>query len=1285
MGLFVAYDATLDKFKMAAAGAGDVLANGTVPFTATTTITAAAPELILLDSDTAAGVGILSFQATGANDIVASLETDVGGDQVTFIELDGVSETVDLLKNTVLTGTFTDGTATLNAGAWSALTTVATTGKISNIVTTEQLRLGYDATNYATVTVDATGATTVATVDNDGAVAHLTLNPNGSVILTPATVITGALTLGSSVTTVADVDSGPITLIQGDQTGDPQVVLDLTADENGDFSITTDTGDLLLVSAATASIGAAGENIIITGTSNTLTTTTGTGVTLFDFGTINLASDALDLSGGSITNVTAIGDADDSVVLGAGGTVVINAAAWDVSTTGTATGIEIDATTNTIQNIGDGEMTTGVDAAKIADGSVSNAEYQRLDGLAADLTTSLATGTITLTGVIALNGDSITSDGVLVINATSATSFNDENITNVGQIDVDTIDADGAGIAIGTGSDQTVAIDSSAWTIGATGIAAGFGTIGSGAITSTGAVQGTSLVASAGDASLSDATPQISFTDSTHSSGGLIKLDSTDADDTVMVLAVDDSGGDDQEYIQLDGVNETIDLSQPLTGTDATFTGTTTVSTLTQAATASPTWTASDSSTSADGTFDIKVDAATAKYGGVLNFYVDEGDGAGADGAEDVKFMTINGSGTNSTASGTIEFERIGNFEMGLSSSNGATAGFINLYEASGGGTNYTGLKANADVTTSYTLVLPPATGAENNILKTDGSGNLSWTSSGSGTAWDDLVVPDAHETLDMTTFYTEWSFGDVDHDMFTFFGDDAFGNYSIVRIEQKTGNATDGEVLSLATADNENDVDQLAIFNGTDESELTRLVEGGSITRTLASDGDAQWIFTTAETAGPTTADGIFEIIVGATPTADTDIFNVVKGTTTIFSVDEDGDVSALANIGGATYGSDKTVSDAELLYINSLSSNAQTQITTNAALVDTDDEIIAIINSSPGTYIDIAAGGTGVGTLALNGILYGNGTTDIQATAIGGDGHILVAGADPFVPVWAAGTGTGIPVRQGTPTLTTPVIGAATGSSLDVSGDVAGATVTIDNGGTITFTDGASDTIAHTNDTGIAMVSGSGTVTIESVVFTAGAMTAVTSIETPAIDASGAVGIDIGSIDVTDVTILTDGGADSLTIGGGTALDFGITFDASANDGTILYDEDQDVLEFSMPIYAPIKSSAHDGAYTVGTANAQEAYGHLFLNSAAGAITFTLPTAVAGMSMCFAQEQGDTGAITVQPAADDYIVYEGARSDTAADYWVSGATATAKLCIVAHDAVDWYVTGHGGTWTEE
>ena len=48
--------------------------------------------------------------------------------------------------------------------------------------------------------------------------------------------------------------------------------------------------------------------------------------------------------------------------------------------------------------------------------------------------------------------------------------------------------------------------------------------------------------------------------------------------------------------------------------------------------------------------------------------------------------------------------------------------------------------------------------------------------------------------------------------------------------------------------------------------------------------------------------------------------------------SIDDDGNFNIAGKISGATYGSDGTVTDAELLYINTLSSNAQTQINAKA-----------------------------------------------------------------------------------------------------------------------------------------------------------------------------------------------------------------------------------------------------------------------------------------------------------------------------------------------------------------
>lgn len=59
--------------------------------------------------------------------------------------------------------------------------------------------------------------------------------------------------------------------------------------------------------------------------------------------------------------------------------------------TETITNKTINAANNTITNIGDSEMTTGIDAAKLADGSVSNAEFQHLNGVTSAIQTQIDT------------------------------------------------------------------------------------------------------------------------------------------------------------------------------------------------------------------------------------------------------------------------------------------------------------------------------------------------------------------------------------------------------------------------------------------------------------------------------------------------------------------------------------------------------------------------------------------------------------------------------------------------------------------------------------------------------------------------------------------------------------------------------------------------------------------------------------------------------------------------------------------------------------------------------
>jgi hypothetical protein len=63
----------------------------------------------------------------------------------------------------------------------------------------------------------------------------------------------------------------------------------------------------------------------------------------------------------------------------------------------------------------------------------------------------------------------------------------------------------------------------------------------------------------------------------------------------------------------------------------------------------------------------------------------------------------------------------------------GAT-GEARFQDTTGG--QYVGLKAAGTVASSYTLVLPTATGTVDQVIKTDGSGNLSFTDVTGGTSW---------------------------------------------------------------------------------------------------------------------------------------------------------------------------------------------------------------------------------------------------------------------------------------------------------------------------------------------------------------------------------------------------------------------------------------------------------------------------------------------------------------------------------------------------------------------
>ena len=100
-------------------------------------------------------------------------------------------------------------------------------------------------------------------------------------------------------------------------------------------------------------------------------------------------------------------------------------------------------------------------------------------------------------------------------------------------------------------------------------------------------------------------------------------------------------------------------------------------------------------------------------------------------------------------------------------------------------------------------------------------------------------------------------------------------------------------------------------------------------------------------------------------------------------------------ANQWAALGGIAETLAAAELNLLDGETDLAnQAELDAVAALVDTDDEIIAIINASPGTQIGVAAGGTGASTAAAAASALGVGTEDSPQFT-----DLTLSGLDIFV----------------------------------------------------------------------------------------------------------------------------------------------------------------------------------------------------------------------------------------------------------------------------------------------
>ena len=95
-------------------------------------------------------------------------------------------------------------------------------------------------------------------------------------------------------------------------------------------------------------------------------------------------------------------------------------------------------------------------------------------------------------------------------------------------------------------------------------------------------------------------------------------------------------------------------------------------------------------------------------------------------------------------------------------------------------------------------------------------------------TAFDDIGDPDAAGTIAFTTFAQTITSTKTDGDMLNIQGLGAFGDVSVVRIEQKTGNPTDGTVLEVVAADA--NVDPLVVSSSAQANALVVGQNAGNV-----------------------------------------------------------------------------------------------------------------------------------------------------------------------------------------------------------------------------------------------------------------------------------------------------------------------------------------------------------------------------------------------------------------------------------------------------------------------
>lgn len=607
----------------------------------------------------------------------------------------------------------------------------------------------------------------------------------------------------------------------------------------------------------------------------------------------------------------------------------------------------------------------------------------------------------------------------------------------------------------------------------------------------------------AGDTTITSADPILSTIDSTSADGtGTLYFAATGANETVAEIQVDE-GGNAVTYIELDGINTDVEIKKALV----------------------------TSSTS-----DLSAGNVTL---GVIVGNIDSGGATG--------FELPNGSSGTTNLTGEIYLD---------------TDGDGGQY-----GTPSIQISTNDTTTTMFAILIAalPQDADDNKILKFNAATDaIGWEADDSAgtTKYNAIADADADGSISFDdgeeAVYTS---AQTAADQFSFIATGAFGDISIVKIAQNTGDPTDGTLLELIS--NDANVDELLIaadaaaytvFNQTpaggfsiditsDGTPLLTIADEVSLTKVPAASA-AMDVLTLSGTLAALDADDFTAILIDYDTTAD----HQTSGTIIMLEIDAlDGD--AEIDMYGIRIGNMANQAKIEQAIEIGTGWDCGIDFVDDTANILHSGATSLTIASTSGTVIVesvtfTGAAVSGASTLAMTGALSGATTVELTHTA-------------PTITLIDTTAGTGA----------TNVLFASSGAN-----DVAAAFQVDEGGGAVTYftLDGVNDEIlfAEKIDLTSMGIENSGTISDDASIAITSSAGGVT-LNAQANDQDVVFNVDDGG---TNWAVTIDGSEGTVIIGDGDAFDHILKFDANTADGTITWDQDPGEWDFA----ADINSSA-------------------------------------------------------------------------------------------------------------